>query len=306
VVLAFCRCGLVIFVCLRLLGIIPDILKSIGNDHGLAHLCATPKKEFAEKHIPGAQFFDITALNDPHSDLPNLMSLDPNFLNEKLSAMGIRNDYKIIFYDNSNLHTSCRALWMFKCFGHNTNLLYVLDGGLEAWTSSAGKVESGEVVPSAKQYTVNLENKYLRTLAQVKENLKNPTEQIVDLRHPVRFCGGPEAREGLRSGHIPGSFSFPYFCFFEKDGTFITPERVRRKFMDTVIDYNSPIVTTCGSGMTAPILDFLLDIMGHTQHAVYNASWNEWGANKLYPGETSLDERPVDTCLEELNDIPQA
>jgi thiosulfate/3-mercaptopyruvate sulfurtransferase len=263
------------------------------------------KTEFADKHIPGAQFFDITALNDPNTDLPNLVSRDENFLNETLSAMGIRNDYKIIFYDNSHLHTACRALWMFKCFGHNTNLLYILDGGLNAWVSSGGKVETGEVTPSAKQYAVNLQSVYLRTLEQMKTNLKNPTEQVVDLRHPVRFCGGPEARAGLRSGHIPGSFSFPYFSFFEKDGTFISQDRVRRKFVDVVIDYHRPIVTTCGSGMTAPILDFLLDIMGHEQHAVYNASWNEWGAEKLYVGENNLAERPIETCLEELNDIPE-
>lgn len=264
-----------------------------------------PKQEFIEKHIIDAQFFDITALNDPNTDLPNILCHDEAFLSEKLSAMGIRNDYKIIFYDNTHLHTACRALWMFKCFGHNPNLLYILDGGLDAWINYGGKVEAGNATPSAKQYTVKFDSKYLRTLEQMKNNLKNPTEQIVDLRHPVRYCGGPEAREGVRNGHIPGSFSFPYFSLFEKDGTFISPDRIRRKFMDVVIDYNNPIVTSCGSGMTAPILDFLLDIMGHTQHAVYNASWSEWGADKLYPGEISLDERPINTCLEELNNIPQ-
>lgn len=263
------------------------------------------EQEFAEKHIIDAQFFDIDILNDQNTDIPHMISHDEKFLNDKLSALGIRNDYKIIFYDNSPFHSACRALWMFKFLGHNTHQLYILDGGLNAWLNYGGKVESGVVTPTPRQYSVSLKKDHLRTLTQMKQNLLHPTEQVVDVRHPVRFCGGPELRPNVRSGHIPGSFPFPFFTMFEKDGTFIREERIRRKFSDVVIDFNAPIITTCGSGITASILDFMLDIMGHKQHAVYDGSWNEWGSEKVFSDESSLAERPVETCLEELNDIPQ-
>lgn len=256
------------------------------------------KLEFENKHIIGAQFFDIAAFNDPHGNSPNTLLLDEKSICEKVSAIGVRNDYKIIFYDNSSAHTSCRALWMFKMFGHNPNQLYILDGGLNAWEKYGGKVESGESNTSSKQYAVNLQFQYLRTLEQIKSNLHHPKEQIVDVRHPVRFCGGPEGRPGVRSGHIPGSFCFPYTSLYDADGTFLSLDKIRRRLADVSISLKYPIITSCGSGITAPIMNFVLDLLDHNQHAMYNGSWTEWGAEKLYPGESSLDERPIETCID--------
>lgn len=258
------------------------------------------KQEFIDKHITSAQFFDITAFDDPNTTLPHMLISDEKILSEKLSALGIRNDYKIILYDNSLLHTACRALWMFKMFGHDPNLLYVLDGGLPAWEKVGGKMESGETNPSAKIYNTEWQPAHLRTLTMMKQNLQTPTEQVIDLRHPVRFIGGPDIRPGIRAGHIPGSYALPYFTLFDKEGFFLPAEKMRKQLSDLGVDLNSPIITTCGSGMTAAILNCALDIVKYPQHALYDGSWAEWGAETLYSGEKNLEERPVETYLQNL------
>lgn len=255
------------------------------------------KQEFTEKHIIDAHFFDITSFHDSTNTLPNMLLLDEAKISEKLSALGIRNDYKIILYDNSDHHSACRALWMLKVFGHNPNLLYILDGGIKAWDKFGGKTESGGTILSAKNYTAQLEYTYLCTLGQMKSNLQSPSAQVVDLRHPVRFCGGPEPRPDLRLGHIPGSFSLPYFSLFDSSGHFHPLEKIRKQLSDVAVSLDYPIITTCGSGMTAPILNFLLDLLNHEQHSMYDGAWSEWGVNQLYPHETSMDERPAETFL---------
>lgn len=269
-------------------------------DASLHHNDRDAKNEFAEKHIIGAQFFDIAAFHDASSTAPhqNMVLHDEKMLNEKLSALGIRNDYKIILYDNSDLHTACRALWMFKMFGHSSQLLYILDGGLSAWEKYGGKTESNIPSFSAKPYAVNLQKKFLRTLDQMKKNLHHPTEQILDSRNAVRFAGGPEPRPGLRRGHIPGSYPFPFTVLFDKENCFLPLDKIRKRLSDTGINLVSPIITSCGSGTTAPILNFALDLLGIENNAMYNGSWTEWGAEKLYSGEKSLDERPVETCAD--------
>jgi thiosulfate/3-mercaptopyruvate sulfurtransferase len=256
------------------------------------------KAEYQQKHVGGARFFDITEFNDTTSSLPNLLTRDEALISQKLGELGITPDHKVIFYDNSSLHTSCRALWMFKVFGHNSHQLYILDGGFAAWEKFGGKVESGVPQVASRQYGVNFESHYIRTLVQMKTNLHHPAEQVVDVRHPVRFAGGKEHRAGLRSGHIPGAYSFPYFTMFEQEGTFKPLDKIRRQFVGIGIDLNTPIVTMCGSGVSSAVLNFVLDLMNHNQHALYNGSWSEWGADTLYHGEENLAERPVVTSLE--------
>lgn len=269
-------------------------------DASFHHSDRNAHKEFLEKHIADAQFFPIDMFSSLDTSAPHshMLLRDEKSLSEKLSKLGIRNDYKIIFYDNSELHTACRALWMLKIFGHNPQLLYILDGGLSAWLEYGGKIGTGETSFSPKPYQVNFQTNLIRDLSQMKNNLQNPTEQIIDTRHPVRFVGGPETRPGLRLGHIPGSYSFPFMVLFDKDGSFLPLEKIRKRLTSTGMDFNSPIVTSCGSGMTAPTLNFILDLLGHNNHAVYNGSWAEWGAEKLYPDEKNLDERPVETCVD--------
>lgn len=252
------------------------------------------RQEFVEKHIPDAHFFDLNVFHDPDSAIPNQLIRDEKIIGEKLSQLGIRDDYKIIFYDNSDLHSSCRALWMMRIFGHNPHQLYLLDGGFHAWEKQGGKWESGVTVVAKKSYTAKWQPHLLRTLQDMKNNLVTKHEQVVDTRHPVRYAGGPEFRPNMRTGHIPHSISFPHTSFFDKQTKCFLPfEKIRRLLMDVSIDLKSPIVTTCGSGMTAPILNVILELMEHPAHAFYDGSWAEWGAETLYPGESDLAERPV-------------
>ena len=148
--------------------------------------------DFLQRHIVGARLLDFDAFKDKASQLPNMLTRDENGISEAVGAYGITNDHKIIFYDNSNLHTSCRALWMFKVFGHNPQQLYILDGGIDAWEKYGGKMETGEArSAAAKNYDVNFEAHYIRTLVQIKTNLHHPSEQkeqIIDVRHPVRYA----------------------------------------------------------------------------------------------------------------------
>ena len=257
------------------------------------------KQEFLTKHITGARFFNLNDFHDPETSLSNMLIRDEKVISEKIGALGITKDHKVIFYDQSPLHTSCRALWMFKVFGHNTNQLYMLDGGFDAWEKYGGKVDTDEPRNiGAKSYTVNFIAHYIRTLVQMKTNLHHPTEQVVDVRHPIRYAGGPETRVGLRSGHIPGSFSFPYFTMFELDNRWKPIEKIRKQLVGIGVSLDYPIISLCGSGVTAAILNFALDLMNHSQHSLYDGSWAEWGADKLYSGEINLSERPVITSLE--------
>jgi thiosulfate/3-mercaptopyruvate sulfurtransferase len=190
---------------------------------------------------------------------------------------------------------------MFKILGHNPFQLYILDGGYSAWETYDGKIEAGEPRhTSAKQYHLNFKSNLIRTLSQIKNNLHYPKEQVIDLRHPVRFAGGPESRSSMRPGHIPGSFSFPYFTMFEANGCFKPLDRIRKQLTGMGVELSLPIITTCGSAITATILDFVLDLIDEKiQHAVYDGSWSEWGSETLYEGETSLNERPVVTSLDD-------
>lgn len=257
------------------------------------------KAEFVDHHIIGARFFDLDDIRDKNTNLPNMLLRDEALISEKLSKLGITNDHKIIFYDNSDLHTSCRALWMMKVFGHHTNQLYILDGGYKAWEMYGGKIEQGEPkAATPKTYQVKFQANLVRTLIQMKANLQSKTEQVVDMRHPIRFAGGKEAREGMRAGHIPGSFSFPYMTMFELDGRFKPVEKIQRQLTGIGVSLTHPIIATCGSAVTATILDFVLDLMGNSKHTIYDGSWAEWGTDSLYAGEESLDERPVVSSLD--------
>lgn len=257
-----------------------------------------PKAEFRQAHIPGAKFFDLDAFHDQQTPLPHMLTRDVTLIRDKVSALGITHDHKIIFYDNSPLHSSCRALWMFRVFGHHTNQLYILDGGLNAWRLYDDKVEEGESKSTPKQYDVDYQAHFVRTLVQMKTNLHHPTEQVVDMRHPVRYAGGPEPRMRMRSGHIPGAYCFPFMTMFTADGNFKPIEKIRKQLFDLGLDLHYPITTMCGSGITAAILSFVLEVLNHPNHALYDGSWAEWGSENLFPGEESLKERPVERSVD--------
>ena len=258
------------------------------------------KQAFLTKYIIGARFLDLDMFHDKASILPNMLVRDEKYITEKMSHLGIGNDQKIIFYDQGNLHTSCRALWMFKVFGYNPHQLYILDGGFKAWEVYGGKTESDEPrAATPKSFNLNFEAHFIRTLMQMKSNLHHPTEQVIDMPHAIRFAGGKELRPESRSGHIPHSFSFPYMTMFDADGKFKSLDKIRKQIMGIAVDLSCPIITMCGSAMTASILNFVLDLMNHTQHTLYDGSWAEWGSTHLYEGEISLADRPVIRSVDE-------
>lgn len=258
-----------------------------------------PKEEFLQRHISGARFLDLNEFADKTSNIDSMLIRDEALISEKIGALGITEEHKIIFYDNSPLHSSCRALWMFKVFGHNPNQLYILDGGYDAWEKYGGKSETGEPrAINAKNYAVQFQAQFVRALVEMKMNLHHPREQVVDVRHPVRYAGGPEQRPNMRSGHIPGSFSFPYMTMFELDGRFKSHEKICKQLTGIGVDLSHPIVVTCGAGITGTILNFVLDLHGVEHHFLYDGSWSEWGSEQLYQGESDLSERPVATSLD--------
>lgn len=257
------------------------------------------RHEFQAKHIAGARFFNLDAFCDNTNPLPNMLAKDPGQLALQLGFHGIQRHHKIVFYDNSALRTSCRAYWILRVAGHPTENLAILNGGLATWEKYSGKIETETSPLPAASYELDYQPHLVCDLKAVKAARANNTAQIVDLRHPVRFAGGPELRPGLRQGHIPNSFSFPYLSFINmQDGLFFSIEKIRKNLTDVGVNLDAPIISTCGSGMSAPILNFFLSIMKHSQHQLYDGSWTEWGATQRYPGEADLSERPVETCLE--------
>jgi thiosulfate/3-mercaptopyruvate sulfurtransferase len=273
--------------------VVLDASWHLANENRDAHA------EFLQGHIVGARQLNFADFHDTNTALPNMLIRDEQLISQKVGELGIINDCKIIFYDNSNLKTSCRALWMFKVFGHNPNQLYILDGSYKAWQEYEGKVETGAAKSlTPKPYSVNYQAHFIRSLVQMKTNLHHPQEQVIDMRHPVRYAGGPEHRPGLRRGHIPGSYCFPYITMFESTGYWKPIDKIRRQLVGLGIDITVPIITLCGSGMTAAILNFVLDVLNIPEHSLYDGSWCEWAAEQLYEGETSLSERPVVTSID--------
>lgn len=275
--------------------VVLDASWHLNSDHAVAR---NAYQEYLKEHIIGAKFLDLTSLHDASNPLQNMIERDEQKINLLLSNLGITKEHKLIFYDASDLHTSFRAVWCFKVFGHNPHQLYVLNGGLQAWKNEGGKLEAGEVKTSPKRYLSTFQARYVRTLVQMKTNLHHPTEQVIDMRHAVRYAGGKEHRPGLRSGHIPGSYSFPYMTMFEQNGLLKDVQKIKKQLLSIGVDLKLPIVTTCGSGMTAAILNVALDLMNISNHALYDGGWVEWGGSELYTGEESLSERPVSRSVD--------
>ena len=238
-----------------------------------------PKAEYAREHIPGARFFDIDEIADSRSALPHMLPPLEKFV-ARVRAMGIGDGHKVVVYDQLGLFSAARVWWMFRVFGHED--VAVLDGGLPKWRAEGRPVEAGVPEPRERHFTGRKNAALVRDVTQVAEAVKLGSEQIVDARSPGRFRGeDPEPRPGLRAGHIPGAFNLHYASFLEEDGTMKPPEEVRALFEAAGVDLGRPVVTSCGTGVTAAILSLALDRVGHERNAVYDGSWAEWGASDL-------------------------
>ncbi len=262
----------------------PD-LRVIDATWYLPHLKRDAKAEFAERHIPGAAYFDIDAISDHESSLPHMLP-DPETFAHAVGALGIGSDDRVVAYGGRNMIASARAWWMFRIFGHEQ--VAVLDGGLAKWRAEGRPLEPGTTAPLPRQFTAAFRKELVADLGRVSTTLETQREQVLDARSHGRFVGTePEPRPGLRSGHIPGSLNLPYDRLFRKeDDTLMPHEALERAFREAGLDLRRPVVTTCGSGVSAAVLTLGLYLLGHGDTAVYDGSWSEWGGRPETPVET--------------------
>jgi thiosulfate/3-mercaptopyruvate sulfurtransferase len=232
--------------------------------------------EFLAGHIPGAVFFDIDSIADRASDLPHMLPPAQEF-GAAVGALGIANADHVVVYDTVGLVSAGRVWWTFRAFGHDR--VSILDGGLVKWKAEGRPLESGERRHRRVSFVARFRPELVRAKAQLVANLAGGAEQVLDARAAGRFAGtAPEPRAGLRGGHIPGSRSLPVDRLVDPATmTVLPPERLAALFRDAGIDTARPVVTTCGSGITASALAFALFLAGNREAAVYDGSWSEWG-----------------------------
>jgi len=236
---------------------------------------------FEAGHIPGAVFLDLDELIDTSNPVPHMLPPPEKFAS-RMQALGLGDGSRIVVYDDSPLHSSARAWWMLSLFGAHE--VAILDGGWAKWQAEARAVESGKPVIRHRHFTVWADTAHVRTLAQMTDNLRTHAEQVLDARPAGRFAGTePEPRTGLRSGHIPGSKNLPANTLFNADGTWKQGAALRDAFTAAGVDVDKPLVTTCGSGITAAVLAFGAALLGAKQVALYDGSWSEWGAQASTP-----------------------
>jgi thiosulfate/3-mercaptopyruvate sulfurtransferase len=244
--------------------------------------------EYREGHIPGAVFFDLDAVSDQLSPLPHMLPPAKDFA-AHMARLGLNDSDTLVIYDGSGVNLSAaRVWWTFRTFGHEQ--VAVLDGGIGKWRAEQRPIESGTVTLPPGNFTARLDARAVRDLAAVRANIANRSEQLVDVRSRGRFAGvEPEPRPGLRAGHIPGSISLPYTELVNPDGTLLPAETLRRRVTEAGVDVGRPVIATCGSGTSACALVLALHSIGHTDTAVYDGAWSEWGARADTPVETGPD-----------------
>ncbi|PCD03056.1 3-mercaptopyruvate sulfurtransferase [Sphingomonas spermidinifaciens] len=232
--------------------------------------------DYERAHIPGAVFLDLEDVRDTSSDLPMMLPAAEKFAS-RMQSLGLGDGSRIILYDNSPYKTAARAWFMLKTFGAHD--VAILDGGFAKWLAEDRPVASGRETLRHRHFTVWEDRGSVRTLADMQASLASGTEQIVDARSASRFSGEePEPRAGTASGHIPGSANVPIARLFNADGTYKSKDELRAAFEAAGVDVEKPIVTTCGSGVTASVLAFALHLLGQ-KAALYDGSWSEWGAH---------------------------
>jgi len=242
------------------------------------------RAEYEQAHIPGAVFFDLDAISDPDTPLPHMMPDAIRFAS-RMRALGVGDHERIVVYDISPLHSAARAWWMLRSFGARE--VAVLDGGFPKWTAEGRPTESGAPAVRPGHFTPRAEPAAIIAKAELLPLVGTGSHEIVDARPAARFAGTePEPRPGLASGHIPGARSLPQDRLFKPDNTFKRGEALRAAFAEAGVDLSRPMVTTCGSGVTAAVLLFGAHLLGKDDVRLYDGSWSEWGADPAAPKAT--------------------
>jgi thiosulfate/3-mercaptopyruvate sulfurtransferase len=240
--------------------------------------------EYDAAHIPGARFFDIDDISDARSDLPHMAPPVEKFMS-KLRAMGVGDGHQVVVYDAKGLFSAARVWWLFRLMGQEN--IAVLDGGFPKWQAEGRPIEDMPPVIRDRHMTVRRQNQMVKDVTQVAAAAKLGDYEILDARSAARFRGeAAEPRAGLRAGHIPGSKNVPYTDLLNADMTMKDPDALRAVFAAAGVDMTKPVITSCGSGVTAAIINLALERIGKTDHALYDGSWTEWGAFPTLPVAT--------------------
>jgi thiosulfate/3-mercaptopyruvate sulfurtransferase len=255
----------------------PD-LRVIDASWYLPDMGRNARAEYDAAHVPGARYFDIDELSDQRSALPHMAPPVEKFIS-RMRAMGIGDGHQVVVYDGMGLFSAARVWWLFRLMGKQD--VAVLDGGFPKWQAEGHPVEDMPPVLRDRHITVQRQAHLVKDVSQVAAASKLGDWQIVDARAAARFRGeAPEPRPGLRAGHIPGSKNLPFSNLLNPDGTMKGLDGLRAALAEAGVDLDRPVITTCGSGVTAAVISLALERVGHRRHALYDGSWSEWG---MYP-----------------------
>ncbi|KRS13441.1 3-mercaptopyruvate sulfurtransferase [Roseovarius atlanticus] len=253
----------------------PD-LRILDATYFLPGVDRDARAEYDQAHIPGARFFDIDDISDHRSDLPHMAPPVEKFMS-RMRQMGVGDGHQVVVYDTHGLFSAARVWWLFRLMGQTD--VAVLDGGLPKWLAEGRPTEDLPPMIRDRHMTVRREAHRVKDVTQVAAASKLGDYTILDARAPGRFRGDePEPREGLRAGHIPNSRNVAYSTLLNDDGTMKSPDALRAIFDAAGADLSKPVITSCGSGVTAAVINLALERIGKTDHALYDGSWTEWGA----------------------------
>lgn len=261
----------------------PD-LRVVDATWYLPHLKRDARAEHRQAHVPGAVYFDIDEVKDIRNPLPHMLPGAEEFA-RAVGALGIGRGDRVVVYGGRYGIASARVWWTFRVFGHDA--IAVLDGGLPKWRADDRPLQAGENPPAPRPFTADYRPELVRSLASMRANVDRRDEQVVDARSHGRFVATePEPRPGLRGGHIPGSVNVPYDSLFRpEDGTLLPARELRAVFAAAGLDLAKPVVTTCGSGVSAAVLTLGLHMLGRRDAPVYDGSWTEWAGRTDTPVE---------------------